>query len=98
MAKLNKHGLKIIGLKKASGETEDYADFSGKYTEIFYDVLSGRVWTRFQFSYGMNSWTEYHDSYVIKVCNTSKHMKMQEIADKLLMRMVEYAQVKGKAV
>lgn len=96
---INKHGMKIIGIRKASGETEDYGDFSGKYVEIFYDTSSGEVWTKFQYSLGGNSWTEYHDPYVIKICDTARHMKMQEIADKILTRMVEYyAQPERKAV
>ena len=32
-------------------------------------------------SLGCNSWTEYHDGNVIKICNTSRHMTMQEISD-----------------
>lgn len=78
---LNLHGLKIKGLKKASGETETYTQRDGRYNEIFYDRESGEVWTMFQCCLGQNSWTQYHNKNIIKVCNTSKHMTMQEIAD-----------------
>lgn len=81
MAKINTHGFKMTGLKKASGNTEYYPTRSGMYNELFYDVITGEVWTVFQCSLGHNSWTEYHDSNVRKICNTDEHMTMQEIAD-----------------
>ena len=81
MAKVNTHGLKMIGLKKASGNTEDYGFCSGMYEEIFYNKQTGEVWTKFQCSLGYNSWTEYHDEDIVKICNTDEHMTMQEIAD-----------------
>lgn len=79
--KVDKHGLKIIGLKKASGSTINWIPGSGGYTEIFYDLRIGEVWTVDQVSLGHNSWTEYRDPYVIKICETEKRMTMQEIAD-----------------
>lgn len=78
---INKHGLKIKGLKKVSGETLDYSCNSGKYDEIFYDKSTGEVWTVFQCSLGQNSWTEYHDPDVVKICNSTTHLTMQTIAD-----------------
>lgn len=81
MSKINTHGLKMVGLKKASGNTRNYGYYSDKYDEIFYNRSSGEVWTVFQCSLGRNSWTEYHDPDVIKICNASDHMTMQEIAD-----------------
>ena len=83
MAKVNTYGLAIKGLKKASGCTEDYGSYSGRYVEIFYDRSTGEVWGNFQCSLGQNSWTEYHDPAVVKICNTSRHMTMQEIADEI---------------
>ena len=83
MAKVNTYGLPIKGLKTASGYTEDYGSCSGRYVEIFYDRSTGEVWGNFQCSTGMNSWTEYHDPAVVKICNTSRHMTMQEIADEI---------------
>ena len=72
--KVNTHGLKIKGLKKASGSTEDYGYYSGHYNEIFYDRSTGEVWTVYQYNLGQNSWTVYNDANVIKVCNSSSHM------------------------
>lgn len=71
----------MTGLKKTSGSTENYCYYSGKYNEIFYDTETGEVWSVFQYSLGGNSWTEYHDENIVKICNTYKHMTMQEIAD-----------------
>ena len=88
MIKVNTHGLKMVGLKKASGNTLNYKD-KAKYDEIFYDRKTGEVWTVFQCSLGQNSWTRYHDGNVVKVCNTSDHMTMQEIADRIRERLEE---------
>lgn len=81
MKSINTYGLKIKGLKKASGNTMNYGSYSDKYDEVFYDRKTGEVWTVFQCSLGHNSWTVYHDPNVIKVCNASRHMTMQALAD-----------------
>ena len=78
---INTHGIKMRGLKEASGYTQNYGPYSGSYVEIFYDKSNGDVWGVFQHSLGQNSWTVYHDPDVIKVCTTSRHMTMQQIAD-----------------
>ena len=78
---INKYGIKMNGLKKASGYTENYGPYSGNYVELFYDKSNGDVWGIFQHSLGQNSWTEYHDHDVVKVCTTSRPMTMPEIAD-----------------
>lgn len=76
---INTYGLTIKGLRKASGETVNWQRNSGCRTEIFYDREMGEVWTVDQVS--ENSWTEYRNPSIIKICTTSKHMTMQEIAD-----------------
>lgn len=81
MSKVNYHGLKIQGIRKASGSTGNWAPRSCGYDEIFYDLSTGDVWTIPQVSLGCNSWTEYHDKNIIKICNTFQHMTMQEISD-----------------
>ena len=81
MRTINTYGLKIKGLKKVSGNTLNYGYYSGFYNEVFYDRATGEVWTVFQYSLGQNTWTKYHDPNVIKICNASNHMTMQEIAD-----------------
>lgn len=81
--KLKKHGLKMNGLKAASGETQNYGYYSGCYVQISYDTRDGQVLTSFHCSLGQNSWTEYHSDKIVHICNTSRHMTMQEIADKI---------------
>ena len=81
MSKINTHGLKMTGLKAASGSTQNYGVFSPSYDELFYNRSTGEVWTVFQHSIGHNSWTVYHDANVLKICDASSHMTMQEIAD-----------------
>lgn len=81
MKAVNTYGMKMVGLKKASGSTQNYGWNSGLYDEVFYDKATGEIWTVTQVSLGHNSWTEYHDPNVIKICNTESHMTMQEMAD-----------------
>lgn len=84
MKSVNTHGIKINGIRKTSGMTKDYGYYSGHYVEIFYDKGTGDVWGKHQCSFGWNSWTVYHDADIIKICNTSSHMNMQDIADAIL--------------
>lgn len=86
---INRHGLKINGLKSASGTTRNYGHYSGSYVEIFYDTSAGDVWGVYQYSLGQNSWTVYHDPAVVKICNTSQHMTMQDIADAIRDRLYD---------
>lgn len=82
MKRINTYGMNIKGLRKASGETQNYTDDT-RYEEIFYNRETGEVWTKFQYSIGQCSWTQYQDPAIIKICNTSRHMTMQQIADRI---------------
>lgn len=93
--KLNTYGMKIKGLKKASGETRNYGDYSDRYDEVFYNRASGEVWTVYQVSLGGNSWTEYHDPDIIKICNAYRHMTMQQLADAIRERVRELEAVRA---
>lgn len=86
---LNKHGLLIEGIKQASSNTINWAKSSNSYTEIFYDKVTGDVWTVDQVSSEHNTWEEYLDDDVIKICETEKHLTMQEIADMIYKVMSE---------
>nr|DAG42283.1 MAG TPA: hypothetical protein [Caudoviricetes sp.] len=79
MKKVNKHGLKMRGLKSASGDTKNYG--RGCYIQISYNTRTGEVLTDLHCSLGGNSWTEYRDRDITTIKNTSRHMTMQEIAD-----------------
>lgn len=79
--KIDTHGLKMIGLRKAAGYTENYSRDSGKYVQVSYDKATGEVLTTYHVSLGNNSWTEYNDANVILVCFTRHHLRMQTIAE-----------------
>ena len=79
--KIDTHGLKMIGLRKASGYTENYPESSGEYVQVSYDKATGDVLTTYHVSLGYNSYTEYHDENVISVCYTRQHLTMQMLAD-----------------
>lgn len=82
--KINTHGLKMGGLKAAAGDTKNLGVYySSEYVELFYGRSNGEVWTRYQCSLGQNTWTQYHDKDVVKICNLSSKTTMQEIADKI---------------
>lgn len=94
MAKVDTHGLKMVGLKKASGETfGSYSHLPNcAYTEIFYNIETGDVWANYQPS--GNSWTQYDDRNIICVCNCYQKLHMQEIAD-LIYERINYMKVIG---
>ena len=77
--KLNYHGLKVKGLKKVCGETQDYKN-TCLYVEIFYDTNTGEVWAKTMID---GNWTVYNDGGIIGVCGTKRHMTMQEILDEI---------------
>jgi hypothetical protein len=85
---IDKHGLTITGLKKCSGNTSDTGFYSASYSEIFYDRDNGATWAKYQYDFGRNTETVYHGN-VIKICNTSKHLTMQEIADAIHQKLQE---------
>jgi hypothetical protein len=74
--KVNKYGMNMNGLKKASGET---CNCNRGYVQISYDRADGEVMAVYQLS--DNDWTEYHSESIVTVANTRRHMTMQEIAD-----------------
>ena len=93
--RINTYGMKIMGLKKARGETRNYGDYSDCYDEVFYNRASGEVWTVYQVSLGGNSWTEYHDPDIIKICNAYHHMTMQQLDDAIHTRVAELEAVRA---
>lgn len=87
---LNTHEIKMTGIKAAAAATKGLQGYySGVYEELFYDRSTGEVWTKRQYSLGHNTWTEYHDKQIIKICNLDKPTTMQEIADLIKQRMDE---------
>lgn len=78
---INKHGLKMIGIKAAAAETNGLNPYDHGYVQISYDTETGDILTNYHYSIGQNSWTQYDDSNIITVCYTHSKMTMQEIAD-----------------
>ena len=78
MAKVNKQGIKMKNLKAVSGATVNNPI---GYSQISYDRATGELLEAWHFGNSMTSWSEYHDPDVIHVCNTRRHMTMQELAD-----------------
>ena len=76
--KINKHGIKMTNLRAISGATVNNAN---GYSQISYDRSTGELLEAWHIGNSLTSWTEYHDPDVIHVCNTRRHMTMQELAD-----------------
>lgn len=76
--KVNKYGIKMLNLRKVSGET---ANNPIGYSQISYDRATGELLEDWHTGSPLTSWTEYHDPDVIHICSTSKHMTMQQLAD-----------------
>ena len=95
--KLNTYGMTMKGLKKASGNTANYGSYGAEYDEIFYNRATGEIWTVYQCSLGGNSWTEYSDDSIVKICDARRHMAMQELADAIRDRVAELDAVRAYA-
>lgn len=82
MAKVNKHGLRMTGLRDACGETRFLARYPrrGAYVQIDYDKTTGRVYA--DFFIDQNSWA-IHRGDVVTVARALAPMTMQQIADKI---------------
>ena len=79
---INKHGIKMIGLRRAAGATKGMSGYySGHYIQLSYDRSDGEVLADYHYSFGQNSWTQYHSKDVIRVANISTPKTMQQIAD-----------------
>lgn len=79
--KINTHGIKMIGLKAAAGETKYNMGpaYHGAYVQIDYDPATGDVLA--QWINSSDNWVAYHDSKIISVGSVSHRCTMQEIAD-----------------
>ena len=80
MSKVDRHGLKMVGLRKACSETKwlDHARCGG-YVQIFYDRRNGTVIAHSH--EGRQSWTVYENKDIVLVTGVEYSMTMQEIAD-----------------
>lgn len=75
---------KFKGVKAAVGEMRSCNRYDGTYLEVHYDMEEDEVYTHFHASFGMNSWTEYHDPAVIAVGMYSSPIKMVELKEDIL--------------
>lgn len=75
----NKHGYKMVGLKKAVSAMPG-ENYNGQYVQINYDKRDGQILANYHVSLGQNSWTEYHDKEIILIGNYQT-ATMQELAD-----------------
>ena len=85
---LNNHGIKIKGLRDASGYTTNLGrNRTGGYFEIFYDRADGQIWAVYNIT--ADDRRTYPSPKIISVCTTRTHLTMQQIADKLRDRLEE---------
>lgn len=85
--KVNTHGIKMVGLKKAAGETKHLNGCNGCYVQISYDRADGEVLADYHCSLGHNSWSQYRQSSIINICFLDYPTTMQEIADRIADRL-----------
>lgn len=82
---VDKHGLKINGLKAASGDTQNY--YGGFVNQVYYNMKTGGVIVRFRFH--TSSYIDYGNADIIFVCKSDHHLTMQEIANAIWRRVTE---------
>lgn len=81
MASIEKYGLVMKGLKSAAGDTHNEKPYSNWHSMVFYDMDADEVWT--EFIYGRNNWCVYENKNIVMIADTTQHLTMQEIADKI---------------
>ena len=81
------HGLKIKGLRTAAGYIISLGRHADGYYEIFYDRADGQIWAVYNITAADRR--TYPSPNIISVCTTRRHIKMQQIADKLWERLQE---------
>lgn len=83
--KVDKHGLKMKGLKHAVGFSDKMKGWG--FVQISYDLDDGEILVNWHFS--ENEWTEYRYSNVVTVSSQSEKLSMQDIADKIYYKVME---------
>lgn len=79
--KINTHGIKMNGLRKAAGATKCLASCrSGCRVQISYDCDDGDIYTCFHCD--CNGHAQYCGD-VVTVCHAGSPMTMQQIADRI---------------
>lgn len=86
---INTHGLKMVGLRNAAGETHDINSGRGHYVQVSYDRATGSVITNHHVDIGRGSMTQYENPSIITICNASCKMTMQQIADTIAERVAQ---------
>lgn len=86
MAKINTHGIKMIGLRKAAHTTKGLTPYGDVRTQISYDRDTGDIYTT---EHTGDSWSQYCDPAVITVCFTRQHLTQQQIADRIAEALTE---------
>lgn len=85
---VDKHGLKIVNLKNASGVTKNYGYYSDHHDQIIYNIDTGII--SIYEHIGSGSYTVSDDPHDICVGHTRKHLTMQELADMVLAAYADY--------
>lgn len=85
--KINKHGIKMTNLRAISGATVNNPN---GYSQISYDLSTGELLEAWHVGDYLTSWTQYRELSVIHVCNTRRHMTMQQLADAVRDAVAEY--------
>lgn len=83
---VDKHGLKMTGIKEVAGATKGIEGLRGYHIDIYYNVKTGRVWGVGQIG---NSFKRYDDEDIAYVGMVRVSVSMQSIADLVYWNMKE---------
>lgn len=75
---INTHGLNLTNIEEASEATTDWPQGSGGYNQIAYNQNSGEIIVT---EHVGDTWTEYGDPDIVRICDTTIHISAQRIAD-----------------
>lgn len=86
---IDKHGLKMTGLRHAAGATKELTPYAPWHIQLGYDKATGKVIC--SEVYGGGNYLEYRDPSIIAIASITKPMTMQEIADAIHDRLARLA-------
>ena len=88
---VNKHGLKMVGIKDVASLTKGCERLAGTgyHIDIYYNMKTGRVWGCEHIG---NSYTTYDDPEIIAAGSVKVAQTMQNIADRIYFNVREWAE------
>lgn len=92
--KVNKHGVKMVGIRKVCSSLQGLGFRRGEVEDIYYDRSTGKVSSLYNATGNLGRYRPYFDDAdIIPVASVSKPHTMQWIADHVADAVAEFAYI-----